>query len=170
MGIFYFDSIMENFEKKNNYRGLIDYLENNVQSSEQNFATQICYLWNLYCEGQFISNNVSDDWEFYKNKWIKKLNYAMANYKDSSIVCFAIAYTLEISGMDIYKNLEYETKISEFYKLSEKNTNDKVLRNLILTFSSNLNYKLEKKIIKDFFPNNSLLDKYFSEILLSSHE
>lgn len=165
MQLFYCDEKLLDLEKKADFKGLINYLELEVPFSEENFSAQIAYSWYLYCEGEFITQQVSDDWEFYQRKWVEKINLAINKYQDYPKICLMVAYSLEISGMDINNFLDYEETAKKFYELSIKNAKDASLVSLINFLSSNRSVGLEESIIKKLFPNNTLIDKYFLEVL-----
>ena len=75
-----------------------------------------------------------------------------------------IAYTLEMNGMDIDDSLDYEFKIDKFYNLSRtsKDINFNILVDFIL---SNQKSKIKSNVLQELFPNDSLIDKYFLDVL-----
>lgn len=165
MQMFFYNNVISSFEKRGEFRKLINYLEQEVPFSEKNFSTQIAYSWYLYSEGNFISPQVSQDWEFYKNKWEEKIELALNQYQRYPEICFIVAYTLEISGMDISDSLDYESGIQKLYKLSKNNIVDSKFSKLLEFICSNRKIMLENNILTDLFPNDSTIDKYFMEVL-----
>lgn len=168
MQIFYCDDKILDLEKTGNFKHLIKYLETEAPLSEENFSAQIAYSWYLYCEGDFIDQHVSDEWKFYQNKWIEKIRVAINKYQDYPKISFIAAYSLEISGMDIKDLTDYEEASKKFYELSRKKSEDKNLIKLIDFLSSHRKVHLEENVIKNLFPNDTLVDKYFSEVLLKT--
>ena len=168
MQIFYCDDKILDLEKTENFKHLIKYLEAEAPLSEENFSAQIAYSWYLYCEGDFIDQHVSDEWKFYQNKWIEKIRVAINKYQDYPKISLIAAYSLEISGMDIKDLTDYEETAKKFYELSRKKSEDKNLSKLIDFLSSHRKVHLEENVIKNLFPNDTLVDKYFSEVLLKT--
>lgn len=123
------------------------------------------YYWYLYSEGEFINNDVSIDWEFYKKKWIEKVNLLIKNFDMYPISCLIAAYTLEMNGMDIYDSLEYEKQIKKLYEFSKNNSDDKYLYKLVDYFSNSKKEKLDSQCLNELFRNNTLIDNYFKETL-----
>ena len=166
MQVFYFDKIISQFEQDEKYNEILKYLESK-KFTEANFATQIAYSWLLYIEGQFISETVSKNWQFYKNKWKEKIIFAIQNYINYPLIAFVAAYSLEITGMTIADELgfEYESEYKNLYDLSIMNSNDAELCCLCKFLSSKRQSNFDKAIIKNLFPNETLIDKYFKEIL-----
>ncbi len=165
MQMFHYDNNLKNLEQQGKFKDIFSYLENQIPFSEKNYSTQIAYAWYLYSEGDFVNSKVSSDWEFYKNKWIVKLKYAIDNLQQYPEICFIIAYTLEMSGMDINEDIDYETKIKKFYELSKTNSqNDNHLK-LYNFISSNRKSKIDTNCLNSLFPMDTLIDKYFLEVL-----
>lgn len=164
MQMFYYDDKISILEKQGNFKELLNYLEDQFPFSEQNFSTQIAYSWYLYSQGDFVNKQTSEDWEFYKGKWEEKLDFAINNYEKYQKICFMIAYTLEMNGMDIDDSLYYEFKIDKFYNLSRtsKDINFNILVDFIL---SNRKSKIKSNVLQELFPNDSLIDKYFLDVL-----
>ena len=152
-------------ERRGDFKQLIKYLEKEVPFSEENFSAQIAYSWYLYCEGDFISQQVSQDWEFYQKKWVDKIEFAINEYQGYPKISFIVAYSLEISGMEIKNFLDYERMAEEFYELSKKNVQDRNFSRLIEFLISHRSVQLCKDIIKKLFPNDTIIDKYFLEVL-----
>jgi len=165
MSLFYYDNTMKSLEQNNEYKNILAYLENNFQNSDQVFATKLIYSWYLYCEGQFIDQQVSSDWQYYMNEWSNSLNYSMQHLKNLPITNFAIAYTLEMNGMDINDSLSYEDKIIKHYQVSKLYSTDRVFLNFLNFFINHNEKKLDDEEINMLFPNDSIIDKYFIEIL-----
>ncbi len=166
MQLFYYDDTIKNFESQGNFKELLKYLEK-LPFSDSVFATQLSYAWYLYIEGDFVNEDVSNDWDFYFNKFIEKINYAINYCKNSPISCLIIAYTLEISGMCIsdYVKFDYEIESQKFYNLCFVNSKDDELTALCKHLSSNRETDLPSSYLKLLFPNNSLIDKYFKTVL-----
>ncbi len=165
MQVFYFDNEMCKLEKQGDFRQLIKHLEGQAVFSEENFSTQIAYSWYLYSEGDFVSPQVSKDWEFYKKKWEEKLKFAIENYQEFPKICFIVAYSLEINGMDISDSLDYEGLVEKFFKLSKNKAVDNDIVKLLEYITSRRIVKMEDIILERLFPNNTLIDKYFLEVL-----
>lgn len=166
MPMFYFDDNIDKLEKNQEFREILNYLENNVPFLDENFATQIAYAWHLYSEGLFINQEVENDWKYYQDKWVRNLFYAKQNCRALPKTCLMVAYTLELNGMDISSDLTYEEDYKNFYNLSLLNFHDKNLTQLIKFLKSGRT-KLSLKIINELFPKKSILDKYFIEILMN---
>ena len=161
--IFYCDDKIRDLEKIRDFKHLIKYLEE-IPFSEENYAAQIAYSWFLYCEGDFIAEKVSYDWKFYQRKWAEKIQLAINRYQDPKI-SFIVAYSLEISGMDIDNYSDYENISEKCYEFSRKTTQDRNFSRLIEVLSSHRGIQLEKDIREKLFPNDTLIDKYFLEVL-----
>ena len=108
-----------------------DFFLEEIPFSEENYAAQIAYSWFLYCEGDFIAEQVSYDWKFYQRKWAEKIQLAINRYQDYPKISFIVAYSLEISGMDIDNYSDYEKISEKCYEFSRKTTQDRNFSRLI---------------------------------------
>ena len=166
MQILYYDKTIEKLESQEKYKELFQYLET-LPFSDSVFATQIAYAWYLYLEGQFVTEEVSNDWAYYLDKFIEKIKYAVENLKSYPIVCLMVGYTLHISGMIIaeYVNFNYEIESKKFYQLCLANSKDDKLTALCEYLVSYNKIKPPKSYVNLLFPNNSLMDSYFKDVL-----
>jgi len=163
MQLFYCDKTILNYERKGLYRNIIEYLENSLDKTK-NLPTLVAYTWYLYCEGHFINDEVSSDWEYYLKKWKEMLSLADIFYKKSPQLSFICGYTLEITGMVLAKDLTYESKIKNFYDVC-KDSKDKAFKAMTEYVTSNRKTSFSNKYLQELFPNNTILDNYFKEVL-----
>ena len=61
MQFFYCDDTIINYEKNGLFKNIIEYLDKSFEK-QKSLPTLIAYSWYLYSEGQFISQEVADDW------------------------------------------------------------------------------------------------------------
>ena len=163
MQLFYCDKTIINYEKKGLYSNIIEYLENSLEEIEC-LSTYIAYAWYLYSEGQFINDEVSRNWAFYLNKWKKSLNLAENCFNNSAQVSFIAGYTLEMNGMDLAKDLTYENKIKIFYDAC-KTYKDDAFKALCENIILKNNKTISNQYLNELFPNDTIIDNYFKEIL-----
>ncbi len=125
MQIFYYDKTIEKLESQEKYKEVLKYLET-LPFSDSVFATQIAYAWYLFVEGHFVNEEISNDWVYYKDKFVEKINYAVENLKKYPIVCLMVGYTLEISGEYIvdFVNFDFLVESEKFYQLCLANSKD----------------------------------------------
>lgn len=168
MSLFYFDEEMNEYERKLNFNPIIYMLENKFKKNKDSttLATIIGCSWYYLIEGSVNQTPFNYDSVFLLNKWKEYVDIGIGNFQNFPDVCLITAYTLNLHWF--YLGKEYEKIYSDLYKKSIEISRDNNVGQLASYF---LKHKLytkinnSKKICQDLFPAESILDKYFREIL-----
>lgn len=167
MRLFYFDEEIKAWESNMNFVPVIRKLEKIFSETEDLnvLSTIIGCSWLYYIEGQVKQIPVDYDSEYFESKWKEYIEIGLNKYKDSDIISFIIAYTLNLHWFLLGSKYEYlDEKLFRNVNMLTKDAKLNALNNYFLT---NTFDKLENPdtICKDLFPTESLLDRYFKEIL-----
>lgn len=168
MSLFYFDEEMNEYERKLNFNPIIYMLENKFKKNKDSttLATIIGCSWYNFIEGSVNQTPYNYDSDFLLNKWKEYVDIGINNFSNYADVCLITAYTLNLHWF--YLGKEYEKIYPDLYKKSIEIGRDNNVGQLASYF---LKHKLytqidnSKLICQDLFPTESILDKYFREIL-----
>lgn len=173
MSFFYYDSIIRENEEKLNFKPIIKHLESLLKKSLNIdiLVTLIGSSW-FYCiEGDVNQSPIDYVWDFYLSKWKQYIDFGFEKYSNNDKFCYIAGYTLSLHGL--YISEEYEKNglmlIKKCFEICEDNNLKTLAQNFIENENNYKKYKPLKNsliIIKDLFPNNSMLDIYFREIYL----
>ena len=166
MCLFYYDEDLYEAEKRQDLVAAINILLKKAESENnaKNLSTLLINAWFYYMEGDVNTSPISYDADLFKSVWKSSIDRGLKEFSNSDCFCFAAGYTLNLHGF--YFDLEYE---SLGYGLMEK-CRSLTLDDRLLGIA---NYYLENKkfhyknrdYYKTLFSNNSIIDKYFCEMI-----
>lgn len=98
MNIFYFDEEIKTWESNMNYVPVIRKLEMLFTEKKdlKVLSTIIGCSWLYYIEGQIKQTPVDYDSEYFITKWKDYIEIGLSKYNNSDIICFIMAYTLNL--------------------------------------------------------------------------
>jgi len=168
MSLFYFDKKMNEYECKLDFNPIIILLEKKFSEKKDSktLSTIIGCSWYYFIEGSVNQTPYNYDSDFLLGKWIEYLNIAIQDFGNCADVCLIVGYTLNLHWF--YFGKEYEKKYTSFYERSIEISHEKNIGRLASYFlHHNYNSQIDnlKIICDDLFPTESLLDRYFREIL-----
>ena len=170
MALFYYDENMNQLEKNNEYLELINYIENrnNIENSVK-IATGLAYSWYLFEEGELICRELRNDWEKFFEKFKYYEDICLSKYSNEPKILLILGYILDINWMLIYQDEKYEKLGKDLLKKAFSISTDEDVANLAKYFcSTDLSQKnqlISLINLDKLFPSNSILDKYFREII-----
>lgn len=168
MSLFYFDNDIRIAEEKLDFSSAILRTESLLKHSEDSkyVATLIINAWFYFVEGDVNRNPINYQWQFFKEKWQQYIDTGLTLYDTKSDVCFAAAYTLGLHGFLLGESY---TKLSDvLYKRCIRYCNDSSLLELADYYYNKKNarsFPNKIKICSDLFPNPSLIDAYFNDVI-----
>lgn len=171
--MFYFDDILKRYEKEYSWDKALMYLEKlfEAQARIEILNSLIGFSWLYLVEGPLVSKKYGEDEsQLPFSYWKKYLSIGFSQYKDDPCFCFVAGYTLLLDG-DVYME-ECRTKnMPSGLTLLEKaiemgNYNVATLAKCIVNIEKNKkckSCKVNKDILSELFPNESLLESVFQE-------
>ena len=169
--LFYYDANLKKYEAEYSFDDALLYLESLfIENADVRILnTLIGFSWYYLVEGPLISKKYGEDPSqlplFY---WKKYLSIGFAKYKDDPFFCFIAGYTLLLDGyvfLEEYRSKNMPTCMSLLEKAIESgNRNVAALAQCIVSIERNKkskSHKVDKNIVRELFPNGSLIEKDF---------
>lgn len=168
MSLFYFDNDIRIAEEKLDFSSAILKIESLLKYSRDSkyVATLIINAWYYFVEGDVNLKPTNYQWQFFKDKWQQYIDMGLSLYNENADVCFAAAYTLGLHGFLLGES--YSKLSDTLYERCIRYGNDSSLTELANYFYNIKNTKsLPNKIsiCKELFPNQSIIDIYFNEVI-----
>ena len=173
MSLFYIDENVLNYEKELNFNLVIDFLEKRfeIKHNIDLLVSLIGNSWYYFIEGNVNQTPIEYDSDKFLSKWKKYIDIGLNEFSEDPTFCLIAGYTLMLHGFYIDPSYE-KLGVQLLEKCSKSSTNSNLLRlSKYWLFNQNpKKYKLDKKInlniiCQSLFNSNTLLDKYFNEIL-----
>ncbi len=168
--MFYFDSVLKNYEDKFDWDLALIHLENLYKDeSIELLTTLIGFSWYYLAEGPVESKLYSKDDDVYPMKiWKKYVDLVINKKIENQYLCYILGYTLSLHGE--YLGNDYLMYGKKYIRLAEEICTDYRLKSLIDAFiemEQQKKYKpiyVSEELLKSLFDKDSLLDKYFIEL------
>lgn len=171
--MFYYDANLKKYEAEYSFDDALLYLESlfKEKADVRILNTLIGFSWYYLVEGPIISKKYGED----KNRlplpcWKKYLSIGFAQYKDDPFFCFIAGYTLLLDGfiyLEEYRSSHMPTSMNLLKKAIETGDHNiaSVAQCIVRIEQSKKSkpYKVDKNIVHELFPNESLLEQVFYE-------
>ena len=171
----YFDDLIKRYEEEKEWDKSLIYLEElyKKKKSIETLNSLVGFSWYYLIEGPIDSKKYEKD----ENKlpleiWQKYLEFGLQKHIEEPTFCFIAGYTLLLHGFFMQKFQDnYREQAIILINKAYLNSNDnlkKIAKNILSKEEGgkrNNNNYLGKDIIKIVFNSESLLDKYFVEVL-----
>jgi len=169
--MFYFDDVIQKYEKDLNYSSIIEYLEGLYFSKNEvtYLTTLVAYAWYFSVDGNINQNLKNYDQEFLFSKWKYYFELGAKKYIDDPEFCYVAGYIHYLHGCYIY-GIDTEDEGRNLVQRCLKLSKNESLRALADNFIEKRPTKKVqrdgkcKKICNELFPSDSILDRYFRTI------
>lgn len=164
MRILYYDEVIQQYENKLEFRLAINYLEKlfSQRNEVQILNSLIAYSWFYFVEGGLLKKNIEvEEIDFLFESWKKYFLLGEEKYSENSEFSLIVGYILSIHGfyLDI---VDYQKQSIQMLQ----SVNDKNLELLAKYFITGQKTEDFEFACRELFPSDSMLDKYFREILI----
>ena len=166
MCLFYYDNDLHQAERQLDLVEAINIFLRKAdrEKNARNLSTLLINAWFYYFEGDVNSSPVTYDATLFISAWKESIDKGLKAFYDSDCFCFAAGYTLGLHGF--YFDLKYE---SQGHTLMERcrliTLNDRLLGLANYNLGNQKFPYKNKSYYKMLFPNNSIIDQYFCEMI-----